>query len=78
MAEGGSGVPSVYNIEPRFRALLRPLVRRMAGAGVHANPVTGTAIFASVAIERAIVPTGKTDVIGPQIDASRQNPGPWA
>jgi len=33
-------MPSLYDIKPRFQALLRPLVRRLATAGVTANQVT--------------------------------------
>ncbi len=43
-------MPSVYDIKPRFQALLRPLVRRMADAGVRANQVTVAAMLASVAV----------------------------
>jgi len=31
---------SVHDLKPRFQALLRPLVRRLAAGGVTANPVT--------------------------------------
>lgn len=33
-------MPSIYELKPRFQALLRPLVRRLAAAGVTANQVT--------------------------------------
>jgi CDP-diacylglycerol---glycerol-3-phosphate 3-phosphatidyltransferase len=33
-------VPTVYALKPRFQALLRPLVDRLATAGVTANQVT--------------------------------------
>ena len=33
-------MPTLYDIKPRFQALLRPLVRRLASAGVTANQVT--------------------------------------
>jgi CDP-diacylglycerol--glycerol-3-phosphate 3-phosphatidyltransferase len=37
-------MPSIYDLKPRFQALLRPWVRMLAGAGVTANQVT---IFAT-------------------------------
>lgn len=43
-------MPSVYDIKPRFQALLRPLVRRMAAAGVTANQVTLAAMLISIAV----------------------------
>jgi CDP-diacylglycerol--glycerol-3-phosphate 3-phosphatidyltransferase len=42
-------MPSIYQIKPRFQALLRPLVRALAGAGVTANQVTLAAAAMSVA-----------------------------
>lgn len=39
---------SVYDLKPRFQALLRPLVRRLAAAGVTANAVTLAACAMSV------------------------------
>lgn len=41
---------SIYALKPRFQALLRPLVRRLAGAGVTANQVTVAACVLSVAL----------------------------
>lgn len=41
-------MPSVYQLKPAFQALLRPAVRRLAGAGVTANQVTCTAAALSV------------------------------
>lgn len=41
---------SVYQLKPRFQALLRPLVRRLAGAGVSANAVTLLTTLVSCAI----------------------------
>ncbi|MBI1386342.1 MAG: CDP-alcohol phosphatidyltransferase family protein [Rhizobiales bacterium] len=40
---------TLYDIKPRFQALLRPLVRRLAGAGVTANAVTLAAALLSLA-----------------------------
>lgn len=43
-------MPSVYDIKPRFQALLRPLVRRLAKAGYTANQVTIVAMGVSVLV----------------------------
>jgi CDP-diacylglycerol---glycerol-3-phosphate 3-phosphatidyltransferase len=42
-------MPSIYQIKPHFQALLRPLVRGLAAAGVTANQVTLAAALLSVA-----------------------------
>lgn len=39
---------SLYTLKPRFQALLRPMVKRMASAGITANQVTLAAAFGSV------------------------------
>lgn len=39
---------TIYELKPRFQALLRPLVRRLAAAGVTANAVTLAACALSV------------------------------
>ena len=41
---------SIYELKPRFQALLRPLVGRLARAGVTANQVTMAACAVSVAL----------------------------
>lgn len=41
---------SIYQLKPRFQALLRPMVARLARAGVSANQVTLSACLLSVAI----------------------------
>jgi len=41
---------SIYELKPRFQALLRPLVGRLARAGVTANQVTVAACSVSVAL----------------------------
>ena len=41
-------VASIYDLKPRFQALLRPLVARLAAAGVTANQVTLAAVVLSV------------------------------
>lgn len=42
-------MPTIYDLKPRFQALLRPLCRRLAGAGVSANQVTVAALLLSAA-----------------------------
>jgi CDP-diacylglycerol--glycerol-3-phosphate 3-phosphatidyltransferase len=42
-------MPSIYQIKPRFQALLRPLVRSLAAGGVTANQVTLAAAVLSIA-----------------------------
>lgn len=44
---------SVYDLKPRFQALLRPLIRRIAGFGVTPNAVTLIAIAGSIAVGAA-------------------------
>ena len=41
---------SIYELKPRFQALLRPLVRRLHAVGVTANQVTVAACVLSVAL----------------------------
>jgi len=41
---------TLYDIKPRFQALLRPLVKRLAGIGVTANQVTIAAVIGSLLI----------------------------
>jgi CDP-diacylglycerol--glycerol-3-phosphate 3-phosphatidyltransferase len=48
---------SVYDLKPRFQALLRPLVRRLAASGVTANQVTIAAALASLAAALLLVLT---------------------
>jgi CDP-diacylglycerol--glycerol-3-phosphate 3-phosphatidyltransferase len=43
-------VASVYDLKPRFQALWRPLVRRLAQVGVTANQVTVLAAILSIAV----------------------------
>ena len=42
-------MPTLYDIKPRFQALLRPLVARLAAAGVTANQITVGAMILSLA-----------------------------
>lgn len=41
---------SVYDLKPRFQALLRPVTQRLAAAGVTANQVTVAALLLSVVV----------------------------
>jgi CDP-diacylglycerol--glycerol-3-phosphate 3-phosphatidyltransferase len=45
---------SIYDLKPKFQALLRPLTRFLARSGVTANQVTVTAAVLSVAVGTAI------------------------
>ncbi|HEX2165077.1 MAG TPA: CDP-alcohol phosphatidyltransferase family protein [Thermoanaerobaculia bacterium] len=47
-------MPSVYELKPAFQRLLRPLARRLAGAGATANQVTVAAFLLSAAGGAAI------------------------
>lgn len=42
-------MPTIYDIKPKFQALWRPLVNRLASAGVTANQVTVAALILSIA-----------------------------
>jgi len=42
-------VASIYDLKPRFQALLRPICAKLAGAGITANQVTGAAMVLSFA-----------------------------
>lgn len=41
---------SIYDLKPKFQALLRPITRRLAAVGVTANQVTAIAAIMSVAV----------------------------
>jgi CDP-diacylglycerol--glycerol-3-phosphate 3-phosphatidyltransferase len=43
-------MPSVYGLKPRFQNLLRPLMRRLAAAGLTPNAVTLTALAGSILV----------------------------
>lgn len=43
-------MPSVYELKPRFQALLRPLAQRLAAAGIGADAVTVTAALLSILV----------------------------
>ncbi len=42
-------MPTIYDLKPRFQALLRPLVARLANRGITANQVTLAALALSLA-----------------------------
>lgn len=46
---------SIYALKPRFQALLRPMVRRLAALGVTANQVTLLACAVSIALGLVLV-----------------------
>ena len=48
-------MPTLYLLKPRFQALLRPLVARIADAGVSANQVTLLAAVVSVMVGAGII-----------------------
>jgi CDP-diacylglycerol--glycerol-3-phosphate 3-phosphatidyltransferase len=52
---------SVYDLKPRFQALLRPLCASLAASGVTANQVTVAAVAMSVALGCAVAATGGRD-----------------
>jgi len=54
-------VPSIYDLKPRFQALLRPITQRLAAAGVSANQVTVAAavLSALVGLFVACFPTSR-------------------
>ncbi len=47
-------MPSVYDLKPKFQALLRPLMRRIADLGLTPNAVTLVAIVGSIAVGAAV------------------------
>jgi phosphatidylglycerophosphate synthase len=47
-------MPSIYDLKPRFQALLRPLIARMAAAGCTPNLVTSLALLLSLGVGIAI------------------------
>lgn len=51
-------MPSLYDIKPRFQALLRPTAARLARAGVSANAVTLLAAGLSVLLGLVLAVTG--------------------
>ncbi len=47
-------MPSIYQLKPRFQALLRPLVQRLYDSGITANQVTLAALVVSLAVAAAV------------------------
>jgi len=47
-------MPSVYDLKPKFQALLRPLMRTIASMGLTPNAVTLVAILGSIAVGVAV------------------------
>lgn len=47
-------MPSIYDLKPKFQALLRPITRKLAALGVTANQVTLAALLMSVAVGACI------------------------
>lgn len=47
-------MPSVYDLKPRFQALLRPLMRGIAALGLTPNAVTLIAIVGSIGVGAAV------------------------
>lgn len=47
-------MPSIYELKPKFQALLRPLVQGLARGGVTANQVTLAAVILSLATGAAV------------------------
>lgn len=62
-------MPSIYRLKPKFQALLRPAVRRLAAAGITANQVTVGALLLSLATGAAIARArgGKTLLLLPVV-----------
>ena len=77
---------SIYELKPRFQALLRPLVVRLHAMGVTANQVTLAACVVSVVlglwlfwVGTVIVLAGLSEfagALGPTVGASRRYDGP--
>ncbi|MCQ4298197.1 CDP-alcohol phosphatidyltransferase family protein [Pseudomonas stutzeri] len=47
-------MPSIYQLKPRFQALLRPLVQHLYERGITANQVTLAALVVSLAVAAAV------------------------
>src|ERR1700749_2501043 len=56
-ADEGNGLPSVYDLKPKFQNLLRPLCAAMARGGITANQVTASAAVMSIALGVVIAVT---------------------
>ena len=47
-------MPSIYDLKPRFQALLRPTIRRLHSAGLTPNHITSAALVGSLAAGIAV------------------------
>lgn len=56
-------MPSVYDLKPKFQALLRPLMRRIAALGFTPNTITLIAIIGSIAVGAVISSAGSRPVL---------------
>jgi CDP-diacylglycerol--glycerol-3-phosphate 3-phosphatidyltransferase len=56
-------MPSIYHLKPRFQAVLRPVVRRMAKNGITANQVTIATMVLSVALGVAVALAGRPGLL---------------
>jgi CDP-diacylglycerol--glycerol-3-phosphate 3-phosphatidyltransferase len=58
-------MPTLYDIKPQFQALLRPLVARLAAAGMSANQITvGATILSLAGGALCLVAPGNRPVLG--------------
>ncbi len=53
---------SIYDLKPRFQALLRPATRALAAAGVSANQVTVAALLLSALVGDVTISALKRDL----------------
>lgn len=62
-------MPSVYDLKPKFQALLRPMVRVLARTGATANGITILAVLVSLATGAALLwkPGGRTLLLLPAV-----------
>lgn len=57
-------MPSIYDIKPRFQAMLRPVTRRLAELGVTANQITiAAALMSALAGAGIFVWRGRTEIL---------------
>src|SRR3989442_6217915 len=48
-------MPSIYDLKPRFQALLRPLIAKLAAGGCTPNLVTSLALLLSLIVGAAVL-----------------------
>src|SRR2546425_518121 len=56
-------MPSIYDLKPRFQALLRPLIAKLAAWGCTPNLLTSLALFLSLIVGSAILFARETPAI---------------